>query len=183
MCSSDLTFPAAPSFAFLMANTVPEENPAHVHQILVDHKIVAVETLAAGVVDRKLHEQDAIVQPIMARSSGAMKPSFHTGVMANGTPTARRRMAYFLWANILDLVEPFHKRLAHQANRDKITSRISAFLSRLKALGRIESFLPPTAEWSSPQLTVTVVVNETPNADTITIRGTFGADVVQDAEG
>jgi hypothetical protein len=172
------TMPDTCTFAFLMANTRPEENPANPHRILENRKIVGIEALATAP-GRAAHETAGICQPVIEASFGSngVAASYHAGVMANGTTKiATRRMAFFLYRNMLAISQGYHKRLASLANRQGFLSAIDSFLERLKAEGPIADFTEPVGTWDgeTSQFTVSVTVTETGNMDVITLRPVFG---------
>ena len=178
------TMPAHVVACFLAAQWRPEENPARHHKILEDYRIVGVEALAVKP-DRATHEAAGIWQPVLEHVFGGfgMVASFHASPMADGTTKfATRRMAFFLYKNFLALSLPYHKALASRTNRDGLLGAIAAFLERLATDERIASYAEPTGDWTSPEFTVSVAVEEVGNLDVMTFRPTFGPTAVQDAQ-
>jgi len=175
------------AFCFLAAQRRPEENPARPHPILTSYKITGVESLPGGQPDRKAHEQAGITQPILDLDFGSQTQvaTYHASPMADAVlKFATRRMAFFLYRQIIALAAPYHKAFASQSNRDGLLSAIDGFLERLKIDERIADYTPAQGDWDpvNSQFTVSVAIDETGNLDVITLRPTFGPSAIADSD-
>jgi len=175
------------AFAFLAAQRRPEENPARPHPILTSYKITGVEPLPAGQPDRKAHEQAGITQPILDLDFGTQQPvaTYHASPMADAVlKFATRRMAFWLYRQLVALAAPYHKAFASQSNRNGLLSAIDGFLERLKNDERIADYVPAQGDWDAvnSQFTVSVAIEEVGNLDVITLRPTFGPSAVADSD-
>jgi hypothetical protein len=181
------SMPSHVAFCFLAAQRRPEENPARPHPILTSYKITGVEPLAGGQPDRAAHEVAGITQPILDLDFGTQTQvaTYHASPMADATVKfATRRMAFFLYRQIISLAAPYHKAFASQSNRDGLLSAIDGFLERLKIDERIADYTPTQGDWDpvNSQFTVSVAIDETGNMDVITLRPTFGPSAIADSD-
>lgn len=175
------------AFCFLAAQRRPEENPARPHPILTSYKITGVEPMAGGQPDRAAHEVAGITQPILDLDFGTQTQvaTYHASPMADATVKfATRRMAFFLYRQIISLSAPYHKAFASQTNRDGLLSALDAFLQRLKDDERIADYTPTQGDWNAvnSEFTVSVAIDETGNMDVITLRPTFGPSAIADSD-
>ncbi|MGE3449100.1 MAG: hypothetical protein AB7H92_16145 [Microbacteriaceae bacterium] len=158
------------------ANSKPEANPANPHPVLENRKIVGVESLAT-MPDRATHETAGIVQPVIEYAPGgfALTPTYHAGIMANGTTKmATARMQDFLHRNLLAIAVNYHKQLATQSNKQGFIDGVDGFLDRLVDEERLESHTDAVGTWDNPEFTVDVTATEVGNMDVITLRTVFG---------
>lgn len=180
------SMPSHIAWGFLAANRPPWENPARPHPILTAYKITGLEPLGAGQPDRTDHEQAGITQPIIETDINANpQASYHASPMADGLlKFATRRMAFWLYRQLIALSLPFHKAFASQTNREAYVDSITAFLLREKTAGHIAAFTQVQGEWDpeSSNFTVSVAIQETGNMDVITLRPTFGPAAIQDSD-
>lgn len=181
------SMPSHVAWAFLAANRRPEENPARPHPLLISYKITGAEPLALGQPDQKAHEQAGITQPILDLDFGSQTvvATYHSSPMADATlKFATRRMAFFLYRQIIALSAPYHKAFASLSNRNGLLSAIDGFLERLKQGERISDYTPAQGDWDPPNsnFTVTVAIDETGNLDIITLRPVFGPSAIADSD-
>ncbi len=111
--------------------------------------------------------------------------SYHASPMADGTlKFATRRMAFWLYRQLIALSLPLHKSFASQTNQDAFIESITAFLDRELTAEHIAGFTPVQGEWDpvSSNFTVSVAIQETGNMDVITLRPTFGPAAIEDSD-
>jgi hypothetical protein len=143
-----------------------------------------VETLTPPP-DLTAHFQAGIVQPTfdVDPDTGTVEPTFHAGILADGTEIASRRISDFIAANIFKRVRPYHKNVATQANQDAALEASTLFLERLVSQERIRDFTI-SADFDPPtqMLTISIEVQEVGNANIITVRLVVGVDdITQEA--
>lgn len=166
------TVPSAISLACRIAVEIPEQNPANPHQILRDHGVSGVESLAAGAVSKSAHWAANITQPDFDKSeTGALSATFHAGLMANGTEIADRRMNDYIQLGCISRAKPHHKKLATPSRRTAVTDAVIGFLQQLKDSERIGNFsVSSTWDAATNHLTVTVAVALLGNLNVITFN-------------
>jgi hypothetical protein len=177
--------PSHAAWIFLAAQRRPEENPARPHPILKSYKITGVEPLAAGQPDLRAHETAGITQPVLDFDYSTQAPAatYNASPMADGVVKfATRRMAFWLYRQIIALSAPYHKAFASETNRNSLLSAIDALLERLKKAGRIADYTPTQGDWDAvnSNFTVSVAIDETGNMDVITLRPVFGPSAIAD---